>query len=127
MDKDVMHLAKLVLNCIVTVNFNNEMKAFLADGQLLALQTDLHRVFDRLVREHQKSTYEFCSLWRAMILKFIKSDSLKEQLFGWEQIEQLIGACTENHPPPRSHIATGAGCSFCNGKYEFAGSITADG
>jgi len=87
----------------------------------------LQKIFDRLVVSRRKQTYKFYSFWRGLILKLITSRSLPLRLTGWEQLKDCIEACKNHRPPPKMFEVSQAGLQFVNGKFEFAGVITADG
>ena len=94
---------------------------------LNTVQHDLQRIFDKLVSTRRSTTYEFYAFWRGLVLKLIKSPSLPLRLFGWQQMDDLLDACTEHRPPPRYFDVSTAGCTFVNGRYSFAGATTTDG
>jgi hypothetical protein len=95
--------------------------------QLNTIRHDLQRIFDKLMTTRRESSYGFYSFWRQLILKLITSQSLPLKLFGWQQIDDILLAGADHRPPPRSFVASGAGCSFVNGEYLFTGGTTADG
>lgn len=95
--------------------------------QLNTVRNDLQRIFDKLMTTRRESTYEFYAFWRELILKLITSQSLPLKLFGWQQIDDILTAGTDHRPPPRSFVASNAGCNFVNGEYFFTGGTTADG
>ena len=101
---------------------DDALKKLSADS-LNTILHDLQRIFDRMVPSRRKSTYEFYAFWRGIILKLITSQSLPLKLLGWQQIDDLLEACSEHRPPPREFEASSAGCSFVNGTYIFAGRI----
>jgi ubiquitin carboxyl-terminal hydrolase 9/24 len=94
---------------------------------LSCTREDLQKLFDRLVITRRKETYTFYEFWRALTLKLITSQSLPLKLFGWDQVSDLIVASARYRPPAKSFIASGAGCSFVDGVYSFAGTTTEDG
>ncbi|KAL7573772.1 hypothetical protein ACA910_007801 [Epithemia clementina (nom. ined.)] len=95
--------------------------------QLSYLQQDLQLIFDRLVISRRQATYEFYDFWRRLAYKLLSSSSLPLKLFGWETVNELIDASEKHRPPPRYFWVKGAGCTFANGLYEFAGPVTPDG
>lgn len=99
----------------------------LPPDHLSTVQHDLQRMFDRLIMTRRESTYEFYKFWRGLVLRLIKSPSLPLQLFGWQQVDDLLDACAEHRPPPRSFNVSTAGCTFVNGMYHFLGTTTPDG
>ena len=88
---------------------------------------DLQRIFDKIIKFRRKDTYEFYVFWRKLILKLTTSQSLPLKLFGWQQMETLLEASAAHRPPPRSFVASNAGCTFVNGEYKFIGVVTEDG
>ncbi len=95
--------------------------------QLNTVRNDLQRIFDKLMTTRREDSYDFYAFWRELILKLITSQSLPLKLFGWQQIDDILAAGTDHRPPPRSFVASAAGCSFVNGEYFFTGGTTADG
>lgn len=95
--------------------------------QMAQVQTALQKIFDRLVVNHRDSTYEFYTFWRSLAWKLISATSLPLKLFGWQQVEDILHACSLQRPPPRSFVASGAGCTFVNGEYIYCGAQTPDG
>lgn len=95
--------------------------------QLNTVRHDLQRIFDKLITTRRENTYQFYTFWRELILKLITSQSLPLKLFGWQQVDDILAASADHRPPPRSFLASGAGCSFVNGEYFFTGGTTADG
>jgi hypothetical protein len=95
--------------------------------QLNLVRNDLQRIFDKLMTTRRESSYEFYAFWRELILTLITSQSLPLKLFGWQQIDDILAAGADHRPPPRSFIASNAGCTFVNGEYFFTGGTTPDG
>ena len=103
---------------------DDDLKRIPAD-HLTQTQLDLKRLYDRVSKRSQMD--EFYVFWRALALKLIESESLPIQLFGWEQVGDLIEASGNHRPPPRSFKVTNAGCPLVNGEYFYHGSVTEDG
>ena len=99
----------------------------LASEHLSTVLHNLQRIFDKLVSSRRESTYVFYAFWRALIFKLITAQSLPLKLFGWQQVDDLLSASADHRPPPRAFDVSGAGCSFVNGKYVFAGITTKGG
>ena len=94
---------------------------------LNTIRYDLQRIFDKIAPTRRKETYSFYQFWRGFALKLITSQSLPLKLFGWETVTDLIEASTDMRPPPKSFMVSGAGCTFVNGTYKYAGGMTDDG
>lgn len=98
-----------------------------AHESLNTIRYDTQRIFEKLAPTHRKELYQFFEFWRYLTLKLINSKSLPLRLFGWEQVTEIIDACTDMRPPPQSYVVTGAGHKFVNGRYSYAGPLTEDG
>jgi hypothetical protein len=125
LEDDILRLCKSVMRFLG--NTSEDALKKLSHDSLSGVRSDLQRIFDRLVPTRRKDTHDFYAFWRSLTLKFITSQSLPLRLFGWDQVGELIGACGEMRPPPRAFMASGAGCTFVNGQYNFTGSTTVDG
>jgi hypothetical protein len=87
----------------------------------------LRRIFDRLGGARRTARMQFYTLYRSIVLSMICSTSLSLKLFGWEQVNNLIDACSEHRPPPLKFRIYNSGVTSVNGIYEFAGTTTPDG
>jgi len=125
MEDDAIAVAKAVMEYIKGASEENLKK--IPTEQLTTIQTQLKKIFDRLVSSRRRSTYEFYEFWRGLILKLITSQSLPLKLFGWEQMNDIIEGSAEHAPPARQFHVTNAGATICNGTYVFAGEVTDDG
>ncbi|GAX26841.1 ubiquitin carboxyl-terminal hydrolase 9/24 [Fistulifera solaris] len=128
-DQDVEEDAILISNDIIqfiSACTDEELKKIPTED-LKVIQSDLQRIFDRLVATRRSSTNMFYAFWRDLVLRLIRSQSLPLKLFGWEQVADLIRACESHRPPPREYLVANAGNSFANGVYTFNGEITPDG
>jgi ubiquitin carboxyl-terminal hydrolase 9/24 len=94
---------------------------------LNALHQGLVILFDKLVHTRRDATYDFYAFWRGLCLKLITRPSLPLKLYGWDVVNDIIEAVGEHRPPPRAFLVDDAGCTFCNGRYEYAGSVSKDG
>jgi hypothetical protein len=89
---------------------------------------DLREIFDAIVHTRRAQTVEFYKLWREWVLQLLSADHCRElQLFGWEQLEELVKASARHRPPPRMYVVQGAGVDFVNGEYRYTGKLTPDG
>eukprot|EP00547_Thalassionema_nitzschioides_P005510 CAMPEP_0194205836 /NCGR_PEP_ID=MMETSP0156-20130528/5031_1 /TAXON_ID=33649 /ORGANISM="Thalassionema nitzschioides, Strain L26-B" /LENGTH=3092 /DNA_ID=CAMNT_0038932219 /DNA_START=10 /DNA_END=9288 /DNA_ORIENTATION=+ len=125
MDDDAIAVAQAAMRYISS--FSDEAMRRLPTETLNIVRCDLQRIFDRLVSVRRESTYQFYEFWRNLVLQLITSQSLPLRLFGWEQLKELIDASQDHRPPAKSFIVEGAGCTFVNGEYTFAGATTSDG
>jgi ubiquitin carboxyl-terminal hydrolase 9/24 len=124
-EDDAIAVSKAVMFFINSTN--DEMLKKLSSDQLQGVRYQLRRIFDRLISSRRDSSYEFYDFWRSLTLKLITSQSLPLKLMGWEEVNDLIDACAEHRPPPRSFVVSNAGCGFVNGQYTFSGATTKDG
>ena len=125
MEDDAIEVGDAVM-AFITHMADNDLKKVPVE-QLSFLQQDLLSIFDRLVVTRREATYEFYFFWRRLAYKLLSSSSLPLKLFGWESVNDLIEACEKHRPPPRYFWVQGAGCTFANGLYEYAGAATPDG
>eukprot|EP00529_Nitzschia_sp_RCC80_P000282 CAMPEP_0113494922 /NCGR_PEP_ID=MMETSP0014_2-20120614/29350_1 /TAXON_ID=2857 /ORGANISM="Nitzschia sp." /LENGTH=862 /DNA_ID=CAMNT_0000388817 /DNA_START=294 /DNA_END=2879 /DNA_ORIENTATION=- /assembly_acc=CAM_ASM_000159 len=89
---------------------------------------DLREIFDAVIHTRRAQTVEFYKLWREWVLQLLSADHCRElQLFGWEQLEELVKASAKHRPPPRTYVVEGAGVDFVNGEYHYSGKLTPDG
>lgn len=86
---------------------------------------------------------EFYKLWRKLAwllisspeepfsrgcgLKYNRPPTTACQRLGWEVLKSIIIASARHRPPPRTYQVKGAGCTFVNGLYMYAGPLTPDG
>jgi hypothetical protein len=89
----------------------------------LTLNVIVDHVSDQRMDFHRSKCTEFHLFWRRVTFNLITSRSLLHKLVGWEQVKKMIKSATDHYPPPRLFMCTGAGTTFCNGEYHFAGSI----
>lgn len=88
----------------------------------------LRELFDHFMETDRKAAYHFYEFWRSVTLRLIKSESEPSlMLLGWRMTSDLIDACKQHQPPPRSYSVSGAGTPFVNGHYYFSGKVTKDG
>jgi len=125
LEDDAILVAKSVMHFIRNAD-DGALKKISTD-QLAEIQRDLQRIFDKLTSTRRDLTNEYYEFWRTLALKLITSKSLPLKLFGWEQVDDMIKACSEHRPPPRSFNVTNAGCPYVNGSYEYVGPMTEDG
>ena len=124
-EDDAVLVTKAVMDYFTSFTEENLRKQ--PADMINTVRIDLQRIFDRMIGARRRHTYGFYAFWRALILKMITSESLPLRLTGWEQLKDLIEASTEHRPPPRAFRVSGAGCTFVNGVYSFAGVTTDDG
>jgi ubiquitin carboxyl-terminal hydrolase 9/24 len=55
--------------------------------------------------------------WMQLVLKYVRSTSLPQRLFGWEHIGHLIETTNLARPPPSRYEVIGAGSTEVNGVY----------
>ena len=124
-EDDAIRVAKSVMNTID--GFGEDALKRQMHEVLNQSLTDVHGIFSRLDPIRRRELNEFFKFWRSMVLKLISSQSLPLKLFGWEQMNAVIYESRVMRPPPRAFIASGAGCQFANGIYEFNGAMTEGG
>ena len=124
-EEDSIRLARAVMEWLNQWTDEDLKRVNIAN--LADLQTGLNQLFDKLVHTRRDATYEFYAFWRSLALKLITRPSLPLKLYGWDVVNEMIDAVAEHRPPPRAFIVSDAGCTFCNGRYEYAGSTTKDG
>ena len=124
-EDEAIRLARSVMDSLS--NASEEALKRQAHESLNTIRYDTQRIFEKLAASHRKELYQFYEFWRHLTLKLINSKSLPLRLFGWEQVGEIIDACAEMRPPPRDFIVSGAGHSFVNGRYSYAGPLTDDG
>jgi hypothetical protein len=125
MEDDAVLVGRAIMNYISSVT--DEILRLIPTDLLNTIRHDLQRVYDRIISSKREECYYFYSFWRDLVFLLISSQSLPIRLFGWEQMKDLIDASQDHRPPPREYIVSDAGVSFVNGRYHFAGTITADG
>ena len=64
---------------------------------------------------------------RRLLLRYLTSSSLPLRLLGWEELESVLRHADRMRPPPRDYVASGAGCPYVNGVFEFGAEIDVDG
>ncbi|KAG7367521.1 ubiquitin carboxyl-terminal hydrolase [Nitzschia inconspicua] len=125
MEDGAIEISKATMKYIS--NCSEESLKKVPTDQLAQVLSALQKIFDRLVVNRRKNTYEFYAFWRSLVWKLITSKSLPLKLFGWQQVDEILLASSMQRPPPRSFLAEGAGCSFVNGEYFYSGAATPDG
>lgn len=108
-------------------SMNDETVCTLETRVLHAVRVGLQGIFDRLVSINREECHHFYSFWRDLVLLLLNSKSQVLSLFGWEELEQLIGASRAHRPPPKAFDVSCAGVAFVNGRYTFCGITTPDG
>lgn len=124
-EEESLRLARSVMDYMGNASEDSLKKQ--AHESLNSIRYDTQRIFEKLAPSRRKEVYAFYDFWRNLALKLITSKSLPLRLFGWEQVGDIIESSTEMRPPPQSFIVSGAGHSFVNGRYVFAGTLTDDG
>ena len=124
-EEDAIRVARAIMDWLA--QWTDEDLKRVSIEHLASLQQGLNQLFDKLVHTRRDATYEFYAFWRSLCLKLITRPSLPLKLYGWDVVNELIDAVGEHRPPPRAFIVEGAGCTFCNGRYEYAGGTTKDG
>ena len=118
-------VGRAVMKCICSLS--DELMCLLHIDVLKSLRFELRCIFDRLILIKREECYRFYCFWRDLVLRLIHSKSDDHMLFGWVELEELIGASREHRPPPKAFEVSGAGVAFVNGLYTFCGTTTADG
>lgn len=102
----------------------------------------LYHILDILngaIHTHRHDVYEFYKLWRHWTWLLISAPgpgapSTHEspcqtpcQRLGWDMLQWVIVFSAGHRPPPRAYQVKGAGSTFVNGLYMYAGRLTLDG
>ena len=124
-EEEAIRLARAVMEYMGSASEESLKRQ--AHDSLNTIRYDTQRIFEKLAPTHRKELYQFYEFWRFLTLKLINSKSLPLRLFGWEQVAEIIDACADMRPPPQSYIVSGAGHTFVNGRYTYAGPLTEDG
>lgn len=124
-DQDAIAVSKAVMEYIN--NCSEEQLKKMNHENLNLIRDDIHSIFDCMMIRQRKETNAFYEFWRALTLKLITSQSLPLKIFGWDQANFLIETAAIHRPPARKFHASGAGRTFTNGEYTFAGKLTPDG
>ena len=127
--EETLPLAETIMRLIRSASEDVFKK--MAPDALAEIQSDLRQLFDRLLwyTKHPNPNYQryrtasqgFYQYWRDVVWTLISSKSLPLQLFGWEQVSELISACVAHRPPPKYYIVKGGGAEIVNGRYDYSG------